>query len=206
MKHAILLAGLLSLSFGANAGLVTVLGYTFDDNSANVFSGITVDYDTDPGEPNGIEGALDFIGTSVNPSAYFDTDTNNPYDVDASVTGFIEESTQFLNIAPSVITFDVFQGEFDNPLGTLLEFSAVSVGGGELALTVTGGAAAAYFTGGTLLFDDTIVGAGFGEFTNPDFTLTMTATPVSAVPVPAAVWLFGSGLLGMVGIARRRKS
>jgi hypothetical protein len=25
------------------------------------------------------------------------------------------------------------------------------------------------------------------------------------VPVPAAVWLFGSGLLGLVGIARRKK-
>lgn len=30
--------------------------------------------------------------------------------------------------------------------------------------------------------------------------------PVSAVPVPAAVWLFGSGLLGLVGVARRKKS
>mgnify|MGYP003574155827 CR=1 FL=1 len=26
------------------------------------------------------------------------------------------------------------------------------------------------------------------------------------VPVPAAVWLFGSGLLGLVGVARRRRS
>ena len=29
---------------------------------------------------------------------------------------------------------------------------------------------------------------------------------VSAVPVPAAVWLFGSGLLGLLGVARRRKA
>ncbi len=28
---------------------------------------------------------------------------------------------------------------------------------------------------------------------------------VSAVPVPAAVWLFGSGLLGLIGVARRKK-
>jgi hypothetical protein len=29
---------------------------------------------------------------------------------------------------------------------------------------------------------------------------------IEAVPVPAAVWLFGSGLLGLVGITRRRKA
>jgi peptidyl-prolyl cis-trans isomerase A (cyclophilin A) len=30
-------------------------------------------------------------------------------------------------------------------------------------------------------------------------------TNVTAVPVPAAAWLFGSGLLGLFGVARRRK-
>lgn len=30
--------------------------------------------------------------------------------------------------------------------------------------------------------------------------------PLSAVPVPAAIWLFGSGLLGLVGIARRKQA
>jgi hypothetical protein len=30
--------------------------------------------------------------------------------------------------------------------------------------------------------------------------------PPPTVPVPAAVWLFGSGLLGLVGVARRKKS
>ena len=34
--------------------------------------------------------------------------------------------------------------------------------------------------------------------------LSLTGPP--AVPVPAAVWLFGSGLLGLVGVARRRNS
>jgi len=31
-----------------------------------------------------------------------------------------------------------------------------------------------------------------------------TASSVSAVPVPAAVWLFGSGLIGLMGVARRK--
>ena len=34
----------------------------------------------------------------------------------------------------------------------------------------------------------------------------LVAASVSAVPVPAAVWLFGSGLIGLVGIARRKAS
>jgi hypothetical protein len=29
---------------------------------------------------------------------------------------------------------------------------------------------------------------------------------ITSVPLPAAVWLFGSGLLGLVGIARRKNS
>ena len=32
------------------------------------------------------------------------------------------------------------------------------------------------------------------------------AGDVGAVPIPAALWLFGSGLLGLVGIARRKKA
>lgn len=36
-----------------------------------------------------------------------------------------------------------------------------------------------------------------------DYSATTSIT-VSAVPVPPAVWLFGSGLLGLVGVARRR--
>lgn len=38
-----------------------------------------------------------------------------------------------------------------------------------------------------------------------DYRFYISVMEVTAVPVPAAVWLFGSGLLGLAGIARRRK-
>ena len=38
-----------------------------------------------------------------------------------------------------------------------------------------------------------------------DAGLGWSSSPPSAVPVPAAVWLFGSGLLGLIGVARRKR-
>jgi hypothetical protein len=39
----------------------------------------------------------------------------------------------------------------------------------------------------------------------PDyFGTSVTVNDLTAVPLPGAVWLFGTGLLGMVGVARRR--
>lgn len=53
------------------------------------------------------------------------------------------------------------------------------------------------FTG----LDEVTIGVT-GTFVDPDFdNLTY-----QVVPVPSAVWLFGSGLLGLVGMARRKKT
>jgi hypothetical protein len=38
-----------------------------------------------------------------------------------------------------------------------------------------------------------------------DGTLAINAG-TAPVPLPAAVWLFGSGLMGLVGVSRRRKA
>lgn len=38
------------------------------------------------------------------------------------------------------------------------------------------------------------------------YAATSHVTGYGVVPVPAAVWLFGSGLLGLVGVARRRSA
>ncbi len=64
---------------------------------------------------------------------------------------------------------------------------------------------------GTDLFSASSANMGFHAVTNGlgegsytmNITMTQTAN-VSAVPVPAAVWLLGSGLLGLVAVARRR--
>jgi hypothetical protein len=48
-----------------------------------------------------------------------------------------------------------------------------------------------------------------GSYTDSNFDdatiSSSTLASVSAVPVPAAVWLFGSGLLGLIGVSRKRK-
>ena len=46
-----------------------------------------------------------------------------------------------------------------------------------------------------------------GGFAGTQYFLRLEGVVNAApVPVPAAVWLFGSGLLGLVGVARRKKS
>lgn len=63
---------------------------------------------------------------------------------------------------------------------------------------------------GPLLTGDTCM-TGFSQekFGNAGsmggFAVSLDIAPVSAVPVPAAVWLFGSGLVGLVGVARRKQ-
>jgi len=49
---------------------------------------------------------------------------------------------------------------------------------------------------------------GYQDSSSKTYSLNAWAVQsgdVSAVPVPAAVWLFGSGLIGLVGFARRKK-
>lgn len=50
-----------------------------------------------------------------------------------------------------------------------------------------------------------ITGSPGGAFDGKTGNWVMQGTVNTAVPIPAAVWLFGSGVMGLAGVARRRR-
>lgn len=92
-------------------------------------------------------------------------------------------------------SFSVFGYQFDDldsaVTGFLGDGDTVAVKS-QLFVTLTG---PGFETGGAAAIGDPL-NLSAGAFSGS----------LSIVPVPAAVWLFGSGLLGLVGIARRKKA
>jgi hypothetical protein len=66
------------------------------------------------------------------------------------------------------------------------------------------------FFNGNWLADSSVLAVGANSYTvsfdNGGSVLQVDVQTAPAVPVPAAVWLFGSGLLGLVGVARKQAS
>ncbi len=46
--------------------------------------------------------------------------------------------------------------------------------------------------------------AGFEEWSINKLTAAGTPIPPDAIPIPAAIWLLGSGLIGLIGVARKK--
>ena len=95
----------------------------------------------------------------------------------------------------------------------VLDFSGWDVSWNNVASISMGGSGTATITcantcedGDTYTLDyATNVPSDSANFPGVAYQLHLEGV-VSAVPVPAAVWLFGSGLVGLAGIARRRKT
>ena len=92
-------------------------------------------------------------------------------------TPFIEFAADGTHSLTDSVSFDIAAGD---------TFTIYA----ELKALTFGGYADAFSTLG-MTFDDTSNLVALG--------------PMTAVPVPAAVWLFGSGLVGLIGVARARR-
>ena len=122
--------------------------------------------------------------------------------------------------APVTVSFDLFGSvdgvggvfitelfsEFAGPGATneILAPNAVPTGTWQTVTynTTLGGVV----DGGLSLLFKADCGASAGCAINAFIDNVVIDTDTGVVPVPAAVWLFGSGLLGLIGIARRRKA
>lgn len=101
----------------------------------------------------------------------------------------------------------ILNGTIDNVLGSVdgISVNAWSpVSGSFSVASVTFNAIGSGAT--NLVLSDWMMNpwASGGSLINPDYVDASISVNVSAVPVPAAVWLFSSGLIGLVVMARRK--
>jgi hypothetical protein len=85
--------------------------------------------------------------------------------------------------------------------GSITGFGLEVYSGGLLVATVTPPSSVITLAAGTYTLRFVVQG-GVGA----NGLVIGTAAAVSGVPVPAAVWLFGSALMGLVGASRRKAS
>jgi hypothetical protein len=92
--------------------------------------------------------------------------------------------------------------EFNSPFDVIVGGGS-STNGGSSVVELPGNILSGIEGNGTIQF--------LGTFTSISFTVPTNESwhgftvGVQQVPVPPAVWLFGSGLLGLIGIARRKQ-
>ena len=186
---SVVLLGLLGISTASAAGIQGTWDATILDYGSPTPGEFTAD------------GQLDLGSLSFSAAGdYFYMDTESQINNTASSMGFadryeisvgsglgLEINLEDLNDQISIT--DLAWGLFDT-LGNLVET-------GALVTTINPLANGDYWLGIFGTIDEPI-----GESTSGNYRLTVTA--VTAVPIPAAFWLFGSALVGFIGFGRHK--
>ena len=175
--------GLLVIGLQSNSYVATVLA--FDQSIVD----ITVDS----------QFSLDIVAKNF-PSTFggsilinFDSTVVNVSDIAIAApwSGFTvtpsEELTAILLHAPIFSQWPA--GDF---VFATLTFTAIAIGSSELVLST---------------YDPLPLSTvGNGGFTPIDFTVENASVTVSAVPIPAAVWLLLSGIIGLFSVAKKKRN
>ena len=182
-----------SLSFNAAAAVIT-----FGTGTAG-FGG-AVSFSPNPGDG-------DFVGTNINIGALTiaGSTSDGAYAVTNGVLSFstvtgsltIQGSVADLSISNQTLLTGTIADFFASDQGELSFFQA---GGSSVLSTDLLGAIGLSGTGFEYLAYN-IESNSLGQVIN-----TGVVNTTSVVPLPAAAWLFGSAILGLLGVARRKKA
>ena len=132
----------------------------------------------------------------------------NKFDVNPVMTLFWENAGSFYSVASASATSIPSMAASTG--SSSLGFTAWATGNYFLAITADFNQGVDAFgnfanTPGFQTTED-VLGTAFNNFNGASFTsFKYDVVTSTVVPVPAAVWLFGSGLLGLVGVARRNQ-
>ena len=183
------------VSFSANAAVISYDENTSSDLSLREHLG-------------SLDAGLNTVSGTTSVSGYdYDFDgftftVLNGNQVDSIYIDYV--STSNLDVIFTLVKFPNgvdfgFETIADMTLGAKLEFSSPSIPHLTSDTDII-----SYFSLGALPTGEYgLLGSGInsdGSYGELQYTWGMN---VSVVPVPAAVWLFGSGLIGLVGLARR---
>ena len=131
---------------------------------------------------------------------------------DFSLTGTYQNSMNGFEYYSGTLSIGNTDGIVIN--GSFINLELADLGGGMLDfnadITFTGISTGADMTDwslGTGLTSEWLVtGRLEGGYFMNSLSAELGSLDIQPVPVPAAVWLFGSGLLGLAGIARRKSA
>ena len=202
------IANATTLDFGIKAPTAGTLSYA-GGMAPLIGSGIDVD------DVVGLNASLNNNVISVCASCTLDFQTGasiGGWDFGAGGTITITGGIDFPDATPDIATgTTLLQGTFNNA-------TVIDLGGGTFEFQIVGGSftdtkhpelLAFYgmpdigYAGGLNISFST--SASMGDMFTSDQIFSGDITN-QAVPIPAAVWLFGSGLIGLIGIARREKT
>jgi len=200
----VLITVLLAFALGTSAYAAMFSNGSFELGTANPgsnFIGLSTG-NTGIDSWNIISGAIDYIG-----GYWIASDGARSIDLNASLPGAISQTFDTIAGRPYSVLFDFAGNPAGSPSNKIMR---VSVNGlsHDFEFDVTGNSLSsmgwitesldftASTTETTLTFSSLINGA-YGP------AIDNVRVNVNAVPVPAAVWLFGSGLLSLLGFRRR---